>query len=215
MTIRDNAPAARAVKPRASTLERRQAILRAALGVFGTRGYNAGALAEIAEQAGMTHAGVLHHFGSKEALLVAVLRYRDDADLEGVPEPELPYGEDFLRHLVHTAEVNMTRPGVVQAYSVLSAESVTEGHPAQTYFIGRMVGLRERISDAVRETVGPDVSEQRVQDAAASLIAVMDGLQVQWLLDPTAIDMPRTLRFVIDALVDRLTGEPDHDINPT
>ncbi len=123
MTIRDSAPAARAVKPRASTLERRQAILRAALGVFGTRGYNSGALAEIAEQAGMTHAGVLHHFGSKEALLVAVLRYRDDADLEGVPEPQIPYGEDFLRHLVHTTEVNMSRPGVVQAYTVLSAES--------------------------------------------------------------------------------------------
>ncbi len=43
----------------------------------------------------------------------------------------------------------------------------------------------------------------------------MDGLQVQWLLDPTAIDMPRTLRFVIDAFVDRLTGEPGHDVNPS
>ena len=43
------------------------------MSVFGQRGYNKGALVEVAEQAGMTHAGVLHHFGSKEALLVAML----------------------------------------------------------------------------------------------------------------------------------------------
>ena len=47
------------------------------MSVFGQRGYNKGALVEVAEQAGMTHAGVLHHFGSKEALLVAMLQYRD------------------------------------------------------------------------------------------------------------------------------------------
>jgi AcrR family transcriptional regulator len=204
--------ASRAQKPRASTAERRQEILAAALSVFGTRGYNSGALAEIAEQAGMTHAGVLHHFGSKEALLVSVLRYRDDADMEGKTDEELPYGEEFLRHLIRTAEVNATRPGVVQAYTVLSAESVTAGHPAQEYFIGRMAGLRTRIGDAIRSTVGPDVPEDRVATAAAALIAVMDGLQVQWLLDQTAVDMSQTLELIIDSLLDRLTGERDHAV---
>ncbi len=208
----DRAPAARAQRPRASTAERRQEILRAALAVFGARGYNSGALAEIAAQAGMTHAGVLHHFGSKEALLVAVLGYRDDADLEGLRDDELPYGEEFLRHLIRTSRLNTQRPGVVQAYTVLSAESVTDGHPAQAYFVDRMEGLRKRIGDAVRATVGPEVPEHRVTDAAASLIAVMDGLQVQWLLDPESVDMPRTLAFVIDALLDRLTDEPGHDV---
>jgi len=32
----------------------------------------------------------------------------------------------------------------------------------------------------------------------------MDGLQVQWLLEPEAIDMPRILSRTIDELVDRL-----------
>ena len=32
-------------------------------------------------------------------------------------------------------------------------------------------------------------------------VAVMDGLQVQWLLDPAAVDMPRTVRAMIDALL--------------
>lgn len=204
--------ASRAQKPRASTAERRQEILAAALSVFGARGYNSGALAEIAEQAGMTHAGVLHHFGSKEALLVAVLRYRDDADMEGKTDEELPYGEEFLRHLIRTADVNATRPGVVQAYTVLSAESVTAGHPAQEYFVGRMAGLRARITDAIRSTVGSKVPEDQIASAAAGLIAVMDGLQVQWLLDQNAVDMSTTLELVIDALLDRLTGDQDHDV---
>ena len=45
-----------------------------------------------------------------------------------------------------------------------------------------------------------------VRDAANALIAVMDGLQVQWLLDPTAVDMPRTVTMVLDELIERLAS---------
>ena len=75
----------RARNPRAGTVDRREAVLRAAMTVFGQRGYNKGGLVEVAEQAGMTHAGVLHHFGSKEALLIAMLQYRDGEEAAGVP----------------------------------------------------------------------------------------------------------------------------------
>jgi len=197
--------APRAPKPQARTLERREAVLRAAMNVFGQRGYNKGALVEVAEQAGMTHAGVLHHFGSKEALLVAMLRYRDGEEAAGVPGRAQTEGPAFLEHVLDTVIANTSRPGVVQTYTVLSAESVTEGHPAQDYFRDRMTSLRDKIAGVLAEVTGRDPADVDVRDDASALIALMDGLQVQWLLDPDAVDMPRIVEKVMDELVDRLT----------
>ncbi len=195
----------RPTRQQARTSERRESVLQAALSVFGQRGYNKGALAEVAEQAGRTHAGVLHHFGSKEGLLIAVLKYRDGTEVAGVPARAQTEGPAFLGHMLDTVRENLDRPGVVQTYTVLSAEAVTEGHPAQDYFRDRFAELREKIVGVLDEVSGGDADPRDVQDAASALIAVMDGLQVQWLLDPTAVDMPRIVAKVMDELVDRLT----------
>ncbi len=199
------APAAQRVqKPQRKTLERREEVLKAALSVFGARGYNNGALAEIAAQAGMTHAGVLHHFGSKEALLIAVLQYRDGEEVAGIAQREQPTGKAFLGHILDTVRENTTRPGVVQAYAVLSAESVTDGHPAQEYFRGRLTGLRAKLIGVINEATDFVADQREVHETASALIAVMDGLQVQWLLDPDAVDMPHTVELVLEELVGRL-----------
>jgi len=191
--------------PRAGTEDRREAVLRAAMTVFGQRGYNKGGLVEVAEQAGMTHAGVLHHFGSKEALLIAMLQYRDGEEAAGVPGRAQTEGPAFLGHLLDTVADNAARPGVVQTYTVLSAESVTEGHPAQTYFRTRLALLRDKIAEVLAEVTGREADDIDVRDDASALIALMDGLQVQWLLDPDAVDMPRIVEKVMDELVDRLS----------
>lgn len=203
------AAADRVQRPQARTLERREAVLEAAMQVFGARGYNKGALAEVAQQAGMTHAGVLHHFGTKEGLLIAVLKYRDGQAVAGVAGRPQAEGPAFLGHLIDTVAENTSRPGVVQTYAVLSAESVTEGHPAQQYFRDRITVLREKIADVLDEVTDGRASREDVMDAASTLIAVMDGLQVQWLLDPDAVDMPRVVTKTLDELVDRLiSGVP-------
>ena len=199
----------RARKPRAGTLDRREAVLRSAMSVFGQRGYNKGGLVEVAEQAGMTHAGVLHHFGSKQALLIAMLQYRDGEEAAGVPGRAQTEGPAFLDHMLDTVIENTGRPGVVQTYTVLSAESVTEDHPAQGYFRDRFTLLRDKIAGVLAEVTGRDADDVDVRDDASALIALMDGLQVQWLLDPSAVDMPRIVEKVMDELVDRLTtGQP-------
>ena len=206
---RPDAAADRVRNPRAVTVERREAVLRAAMSVFGQRGYNKGGLVEVAEQASMTHAGVLHHFGSKEALLIAMLRYRDGEEAAGVPGRAQTEGPAFLGHMLDTVAENTRRPGVVQTYAVLSAESVTEGHPAQDYFRDRISVLRDKIASVLAEVTGREPADSDVRDDASALIALMDGLQVQWLLDPDAVDMPRIVEKVLDELVDRLrTGRP-------
>jgi hypothetical protein len=51
---------------------------------------------------------------------------------------------------------------------------------------------------------GREADDIDVRDDASALIALMDGLQVQWL-DPDAVDMPRIVQKVMDELVDRLS----------
>lgn len=198
--------AARAANPRPETAAKRQRIIEAAMEVFATRGYNNGSLIDIGETAGISHTGVIHHFGSKEQLLIAVLEYRDEADVVELEGKHVPDGAALFDHLVHTARVNSERPGVVQLYAVLCADSVTEGHPAQEFFRSRFVGLREMIRSAFADVV-PQAAPTRLDLAASTVIAAMDGLQVQWLLDPTTIDMPAGVRLIIDSIVAQLHTE--------
>ena len=171
------------------------------MSVFAEQGYANGSLSAIASRIGMTHAGVLHHFGSKEQLLVAVLEYRDQADVAELEGARAPRGTAFLDHLVETAEANTNRPGIVQAYTVLLGESVTENHPARTFFANRFTGLREMVAAAMAEATERPADDPQVVAAASVIIATMDGLQSQWLLNGEAIKMPTAVRLVVDALV--------------
>jgi len=197
--VPDAAPQRRVRAPRQATAERRAEILRAAANTFGSKGYKNGSLAEVAEQVGITHAGVLHHFGSKEQLLVEVLEYRDKEDVRDLEGQHIPDGIELFRHLVRTARLNVDRPGIVQGYSVLTGESVTENHPARGWVTHRFEVLRGEIAAAVR-AVGDDVSQETADCAASAIIGVMDGLQVQWLLDD-GVDLPTSTQFAIEAIL--------------
>lgn len=188
-------------RTRKSTAERRDEIVRAAAKTFGTKGYQKGSLIDIAEQVGMTHAGVLHHFGSKEALLIAVLEYRDRADLDPFAGKLPPAGMDLLRHLMGTIAANCARPGLVKTYVAITGESVTEDHPARSYVTERFAALRETIVASLREVAGPGISDEELNQASTSLIGVMDGVQLQWLLDPEAVDLLESTRFAVEAVV--------------
>jgi len=196
--------AAKAAKPQLRTAERRTAILEAATVVFGARGYNRGSLVEIAERVGITHAGILHHFGSKEQLLLAVLAHRDGADIDRLDEHASPVGDAFLDRLVHTAHYGAERVSAIKAHAVLSAESVTGDHPAQQHFRDRFAGMRERVASDLALAVGLDDADPRVVTAASAIVGATEGLQTQWLLDPVRVDMPAALRLVIDAIVANL-----------
>ncbi|MFJ8978207.1 TetR/AcrR family transcriptional regulator [Streptomyces sp. NPDC102282] len=188
----------------AEAKQRQQRILHIAMDTFGARGYHNASLAEIAEQAGLTQAGVLHYFRSKALLLTSVLELRDQTDIEQLGA-DRPQGLEFLRHLVDTALRNAEREGIVRLYAVLSAESVTDSHPAQTYFRDRYSGLRAFVADALREACDlPDERAGEAETAANAVIAVMDGLQVQWLLSPEAVDMAASTDLVVSSLLTTL-----------
>ena len=192
-------------RPREETIRRREDILKAGLSTFGSKGFKAGSLAEVAEQVGITQAGVLHHFGTKDQLLLDVLVYRDAADVEHLEGKHIPGGLDLFRHLSQTALLNSERPGIVQAFAVLSAESVTDGHPAKDFFRQRYAFLRADVGRALEQVCATDdpPTAEAIDDAAAAILAVMDGLQIQWLLEPDSVDLARATTSAIEAILAR------------
>ncbi|MCX5201396.1 TetR/AcrR family transcriptional regulator [Streptomyces sp. NBC_00237] len=188
--------------PRARSEERRAEILRATFEVIAERGYRGASLASVAERVGLTQQGLLHYFPTKEALLVAVLEERDQWDTGGVGLSAEAWRLDLMASLV---DYNAMRPGIVQTFSALLGESVTDGHPAKEFFTARYALVRAGMAGALRAEYGERLAGGLTPEQAAPLlVAVLDGLQYQWLLDPESVDMPGAFRDFLTLL--RPTG---------
>ena len=181
---------------------RRDDLVSAAAKVYGEAGYHASSLREIAKRAGITHAGLLYHFPTKEALLAAVLERRDAED-SAREQLSAPPGLEVLRRFIALAEHNVRHRGIVDLYSRLAAEAISEDHPAHAYFARHYREAREAIAESfralaktgeLRPGVDPDL-------AALTFIALMDGLQVQWLTTPTQVDVVGSLRLSLQTLL--------------
>ncbi|MFQ6331742.1 TetR/AcrR family transcriptional regulator [Nocardia sp. CWNU-33] len=183
---------------RAGHEDRRAAILEAALEVFAERGYQGATIAAVAERVGLSQQGVLHYFPNKQTLLINVLALRDNLDVLMVTAQGRMTTLDFLAELV---DRNAERPGIVQSFTVLAAESVTEGHPARDYFVERYTLLRRMLTAQLVRDLGGDPPRGATHaEIAALLIAVLDGLQQQWLLSPDEVDMPGLLRTFLSLI---------------
>ncbi|WP_062288934.1 TetR family transcriptional regulator [Demequina phytophila] len=173
--------------------ETRTLILDTALAAFAESGFRGTSVRDIATRCGLTHPALLYHFPTKADLLMAVLTRRDDSEGTAAGYDELR-GRALLDHLVETARRNAGRRGVVELYATLSGEATAPDHPAHAYFAARYASLRHDVTRAYREAAEAGELAPRIVPslAAAQLVALMDGLQIQWLLDP-AVDMAETL----------------------
>ncbi len=170
-------------------------------------GYRATTLAAVAERVGLTQPGVLHYFPSKEHLLIGVLEARDRWDTAAL----LAASADVrLSHLEQVVEFNAARPGVVQTFTALAAESTTGQHPAREFFTERYAAARARLAELLRAEFGDRLpGDLTPEQAAPLLIAVIDGVQIQWLLAPDEVDMSAAFRNFVALLtaVDRPEGD--------
>ncbi|QAY72409.1 TetR/AcrR family transcriptional regulator [Agromyces protaetiae] len=210
----------------AKGVAKREEILATALDVIARNGYGRASIRELAAAVGLSQAGLLHYFSSKEELFAEILRARDDVDRgifvesddateatdapgpasDGEAEAAAPTPtiEGYRRLIRHNADV----PGLVQLYVNLSAEATDPNHPAHAYFRERYSVFREAAARGIRraQTVGEVSPDVDPEIAATLLLALADGLQTQWLMDPS-IDMGEH----IDAFLRRLrrTAPPE------
>jgi len=177
--------------------ERREQILAVATEMFGNAGFRGVSLADIAARVGISQPGLIHHFRSKEDLLIATLERRD-AESSGHIE-EAFRDSSAIDALLSLCRYNMANPDSVRLYSVESAESLEPGHPAHEFFRSRYSRVRETVAGRVRrdQELGLLPFDIVPFEFAAGVIALMDGLQVQWLLDPS-FDMSSVLSAYLE-----------------
>lgn len=181
---------------------RREDIITAAAAAYGELGYQGSSLREIAKRVGISHAGLLYYFPTKEALLAAVLERRDAEDSER-EQLTVPPGLEVLRHFVALAEHNVRHPGIVDLYSRLAAEAVSPDHPAHEYFVRHYRAARRGVHESFAVLAARGELRDGVDPGMATLtfIALMDGLQVQWLTVPGDVDLVGSLRFYLQNLL--------------
>jgi AcrR family transcriptional regulator len=177
---------------------RRDEIVRAAVEVIAERGYRGASLAAVADKVGLTQQGLLHYFPSKEDLLIGVLQWRERTDTGGRDTIAEPMSMAATQGVV---EANAHREAIVRTFSALLGESVTGNHPAADYFRARYRRVREALTATLRQEWGDRLpSGLTPEEAAPLVIAIMDGLQFQWLHEPETFDMPAAFRAFVRLL---------------
>jgi AcrR family transcriptional regulator len=177
----------------------------AAVQHFSRFGYANSSLARIAADAGVSDAGLLHHFGTKKELFLAAIALRED-----------PYADvfdanvtvrDLFRQFTVAVRNSMRRPELVRFRAVLSGEALLESNPASERLRGNLiVSLRMLVPVVERGIeegeIRPDIDARQV---ILELLALNEGLRDQWATVPDDIDLPQVFESAADSLLRRIT----------
>jgi len=180
-------------RPRLPVAERRRQIAEVTSQLIAERGFWGLSMQDVADGCGLTVPGLLHHVGSKDGLLLAVLDHRDAEDLRSLAEQAPGTLRETCAALIRR---NASQPEIVRLFAVLEAESLAPDHPAHDYFRTR----QQRALDDLTELAKPVSAAPEI--LARQIIALMDGLQIQWLRSPSTVD----LVTVWEAAAGRLFG---------
>lgn len=188
-------------------VERRRAIIEAAMELFSERGFRGTGVAAVAERAGISASGVLHHFGTKEGLLQAVVEERDAR----AGEPLVGFWRErsldaIRRGYVWLARAIEAEPELAALHTVLLAENFGPDDPLHDFFTRRARIVRKATRRMLEEARGAGKVARDVDAAAAAdeIIAFQEGAQLVWLQDPDRLSLVRLYEGYFDALVERL-----------
>jgi len=181
----------------AKGLAKREEILTTALDVIARTGYRGTSVKELANAVGLSQAGLLHYFSSKEELFAEILAKRDEVNQHAAAER----GESVIEGLVSIVRHNADVPGLVQLYAQFSVEASDPGHPAHEVFVERYARVRDLLATDIAAGKEAGTLSSTIDPAVAAglLIAAADGLQTQWLLDPE-VDMAAHLSSLVSLL---------------
>lgn len=160
--------------------ERREQIIQTATDVFATEGFEGTALKRVAELVGVKEATLFHYFRGKQELLTAVLAERDRRSLAAMEDKDAA-----LPVMVRTAERNREEPGLTALYAVASATANDPRHDSHGYFKERFADVVDVLAADIErhQSTGEIRSDLPARNLARLVVAVSDGLQLQWLYD--------------------------------
>jgi AcrR family transcriptional regulator len=177
---------------------KREEILQHAVDVFGRLGFHAASMREIAKECGLSQAGLLHHFPTKEALLLALVDEREHNQDMTFASKSDTWTVFFYKRMLH----NMENEALTRLWANLVGEATDRQHPAHKYFLERYQRTRAEFAEFMANS--KDTSEED-RMRAILLIAVWDGLQTQWLLDDD-FDMREPFKYAMKLLSQKPIG---------
>lgn len=172
--------------------ERLEQIVLAAVKIINARGYNGMSLQAVADEVGITQAGVLHYVGNKQGLLMEVIQhyYKRSSSTQdyltlfapgGALEGQKPKIPEYLRLIV--AE-NANQPELVMLFQTLNTEAMSPESPMHEYF-------NDYSRTATHPSEVPSWLVPEGVDAGETLscaLAAMYGLEGRWLARPDEVD---------------------------
>jgi AcrR family transcriptional regulator len=186
---------------------RRQAIVEAAVSLFATHGFRGTSVAAVAEQAGVTDAGVLYHFGTKDELLLAVLAHHDHRYEEVLRATMAPGGLAALEGLKDWGVEMESQRDLQALYVLLSAEHMRDDSPTHCYFeerYARVLHLFTRLfAQAARR--GELREDLDAPDEASALLALLEGLRLQWFFTDGQISIAAGIERYVELTLERLS----------
>jgi AcrR family transcriptional regulator len=162
--------------------DRRQRILAVAERLLARNGWRNTSLAQIAREAGVTPAGLLHHFESKEQLLNAVVDARDADD-----DAHADRSGDLVTELCRVPERFHRSPELVGTFIVLLVENIAPDAPLHDRLQKRYRDAADILKDNITrgQRKGRYRNDFEAANKATEILAFINGMETLWLLDPS------------------------------
>jgi AcrR family transcriptional regulator len=186
----------------------RQVIIDVTTKLFATRGYAGTSLDLIAKEAQTSKSSIFWHFENKEDLLFTVVdramsewEVRAGSDILAQPDPPSQLAKliDLYRELAQD------RPDTLRLLLGLLLETADVNEDVKRRFQKMYRGYRTSIQIVIEEGIAAGYFARELPSAhlSALVLALFDGLFIQWYLDPAAVPEESfgTLRRAVFALV--------------
>jgi AcrR family transcriptional regulator len=188
--------------PYRTGIRRREQIVAVAITVFGEHGYAGGSIRTIAERVGVSHATLLQHFASKEGLLTAVLQEWDRQTVEARLGDVS--GLDYFRRLPEVMTAHLGNRGLLELFTTIAAEASSPTHPAHAFiqrrYANNLATLASHLQQAVDTGDVAPLTPTEIDIEVRLVTAVLDGIGLQWLLDPST-DVTASIETYINRAV--------------
>jgi AcrR family transcriptional regulator len=172
--------------PYRTGIKRRREIVDAASRIFARYGYAGGSLRQIAGDVGVTPAALARHFDNKYGLLQAVLTHWEEENDHWFDGAR---GVEYFRRLPKLVEFHTGEPGLIELLLTVATEATDPQHPARAWAVARYEKTINLGINYLREAreMGEiyAMDDEQIELEARGVFALMDGMQLQWLLNPS------------------------------
>lgn len=183
--------------------ERRREILSAATRVFSRRGYAATRIEDVALEAGVAKGTVYIYFESRDEILRAAFEAFEEELLAGVravlkrDDPALQRLQAVIRTVLSSMEAEPELARVVLDFWAAG----TFGGKTGIDF-GRIYAEYREILGALLEEAGREgtVRQDLPEKTPAVIVGAIEGVLLQWIVDPDAVPLGRMAEPVLDTL---------------